>query len=306
MRAAALAVVALLAAGAARGQDMLADAAQVRPGETLMDIARAHGLGYVEMVAANPGLDPWLPPAGASVVLPTTHIAPAGLESAGLMVNLGDMRLYRLRPDGTADSFAVGIGREGVGLSAGTRTRVTGKRRAPTWVPPPSVRAEKPWLPARVPPGPDNPLGDHSLDLAIGLIRIHGTNLPDGVGRRVSFGCIRLYPEDIAALFEAVAVGTSVLFVDEPVKLAWVDDELYLEAHPTTAQADSAEDRLTLPDSGQAEAVLHAVAIFAGDRAERVDWPIVAQAERERRGIPIRVTRPTAGPPVALVPDDPS
>ncbi len=262
----------------------------VAPGENLEDIARANDLGFVEVMAANPGVDPWLPAPGTRLILPTVHLPPQPLRP-GLTANLGDMRLYWLRAPGAEPlSFPMGIGREGWSLRSVT-TRVVGKRVHPTWTPPHSIRAEKPWLPAVVPPGPDNPLGDYSLDLGLGLIRIHGTNLPDGVGRRTSHGCLRLYPEDIAHLFPQVGAGTRVTIIDQPAKLAWIGGALWLQINPDQGQADAVEDRKPMPIrpvAGLREQVIAA----AGPAADRVDWAEVEWAERHRPAIPIRITPP--------------
>jgi L,D-transpeptidase ErfK/SrfK len=277
---------------------VLADRVAVQAGETLMDIARAHDVGFVEMRAANPGLDPWLPPPGAVVLLPTAHLPPPQLEQAPLVINLAAMRLYWRPPEGTAVSFPVGIGRDGMDLKP-TMTRVAGKRRDPTWVPPPSVLAEKPWLPARVPPGPDNPLGAFSLDLALGLVRIHGTNLPDGVGRRVSHGCFRLYPEDIERLFPQVAVGTPVAIIDMPIAIARADGEWWLEIHPGLDAADAIEaGKPGSPQQGQD--LESAIARTVGDDLWRIDWGAVAWSRSHPLGIPVRISRPQAPPPQPL------
>ncbi|MEW5727907.1 MAG: L,D-transpeptidase family protein [Pseudomonadota bacterium] len=302
--AAALALLAAVLAPSADAQapapaQLRAVVATAREGDTLPDLARANGLGYVELVAANPGVDPWRPRPGHPVVLPVAHLAPE--LPAPLVVNLGDMRLYHRRHGGSIASFPIGIGRDGWELAAGMSTTVVRKRERPTWVPPASIRAEKPWLPASVPPGPDNPLGEYSLDLGLGLIRIHGTNRPDGVGRRVSHGCIRLYPEDIARLFPDIAVGTAVAVVDQPAKLAWLDDgELWLEIHPSQDQADAVEYRRPLPRHEVAR-LEERVLAAAGAEAARIDWGLVAWAEETRLGVPVRVTRPAAGPPTALL-----
>jgi len=288
--AAAFAACALLwsqAGAAAEPLVLLGEPYQVAAGDNLADVARAHGLGYVELLAANPGLDPWAPPEGATLMLPTTHIAPRR-PGPGLLVNLGDMRLYFAPADGGAvASFPIGIGREGRALPA-TTTRVAGKRARPSWTPPASIRAEKPWLPAVVPPGPDNPLGAYSLDLALDLVRIHGTNLPDGVGRRTSHGCLRLYPEDIARLFPRVPVGTRVTILDQPAKLAWIDGALWLEAHPDGDQADSVEDRRPLP-ARTLPGLDQRVTAAAGAEAARIDWDAVRWAEAHRPGLPVRI-----------------
>jgi L,D-transpeptidase ErfK/SrfK len=96
---------------------------------------------------------------------------------------------------------------------------------------PKSIKLEKPELPDVVPPGPDNPLGTHALRLSSGFVLIHGTNRPWGVGRRVSHGCIRLYPEDIPKLFSLVSTGTKVMIVQQPVKAGVRDKRVYIEVH---------------------------------------------------------------------------
>jgi len=117
-------------------------------------------------------------------------------------------------------------------------THVIAKIKHPAWYPPESIRKEHAEngdpLPKVVPSGPDNPLGDFALRLAAGNgeYMLHGTNNPTAVGMAVTHGCIRMYPEDVAALFALVPVGTPVRLVDEPVKVAWVEGQLLLEAHP--------------------------------------------------------------------------
>lgn len=279
---------------------MMAGSAVAGPGETVMDVARAHDLGFVEIMAANPGIDPWLPPEDRALVLPVIHLIPPGLDRAPLVVNLPEMRLYWRRPNGDVASFPVGIGRDGMGLGP-TVTRVVGKRRNPTWVPPPSVLAEKPWLPAQVPAGPDNPLGAFSLDLADGLVRIHGTNLPDGVGRRVSHGCFRLYPEDMERLFAEVPMGTTVAIIDEPVKLAWIDGELWLELHPAQHSADAIEAGLS-PTIEAPPDLDRKIGAAAGQAAWRIDWKTVAWARNHPQGIPLRITHPETPAPRSILP----
>ena len=258
--------------------------------DTLVDLARDRGLGYVELVAANPRIDPWLPPEDGEIVLPHGHILPSAPRT-GIVINLADQRLYYFPADGRPQSFAIGIGRQNFVTPLG-ETKVVGKRRNPTWTPPPSARAEDPSLPSIVPPGPENPLGNRALYLGWPGYLIHGTNKPYGVGRRVSLGCIRLYPEDIERLFEAIERGTEVHVVDQPIKVGWHQGELYLEAHPTLRQASEIEEdgKLTYEDAPDARELILAA---AGDAADRIDWETVETAVRERRGIPISIARNT-------------
>jgi L,D-transpeptidase ErfK/SrfK len=261
----------------------------VAPGDTLLDLARRHGLGFIEIRAANPGLDPWILAPGTRVVLPTAHLLPGGRRE-GIVINLADQRLYFFPPrGGPALSFPIGIGKKRWETPLG-QTRVVGKRENPTWVPPPSVRTERPDLPAAFPPGPNNPLGAFALDLSWDNFVIHGTNRPDGVGRRVSHGCIRLYPEDISRLFPLVKIGTPVVFLDQAIKFGWLDDELNMEAHPSQAQADEIEadgrfTRVHVPD------IAWRAVRAAGEQANRLDWSLIDQIAAERQGIPVRITR---------------
>lgn len=256
--------------------------------DTLIDLARDRGLGYVELAAANPRVDPWLPPEGEEIVLPHGHLLPSPPRT-GIVINLADQRLYYFPPHGRPQSFAIGIGRQNHVTPLGT-TKIVAKRQNPTWTPPPSARAEDPSLPKVVPPGPENPLGTHALYLEWPSYLIHGTNKPYGIGRRVSFGCIRLYPEDIEQLFDVTERGTEVRVVDQPIKVGWYRNELYLEAHPTLSQASEIEDNgeLTYEDAaGSRDLILAA----AGDAAHRVDWETVETVVRERRGIPVPIVR---------------
>jgi L,D-transpeptidase ErfK/SrfK len=257
--------------------------------DTLHEIARQNELGYVELRAANPDVDPWLPGDGAMVTLPTAFVLPAA-ERRGIVINLAEQRLYYFRRDpASVVTYPIGIPSCRTLIPLGATT-VVAKRKNPTWFPPPSLRDERPDLPESVPPGPDNPLGTAALSLGWPNFVIHGTNKPDGVGRRVSHGCIRLYPENIDALFDMVPVGTRVTTVDQPVKVGWSDGILYLEVHPTQDEADDVEahGRIENPSLLDAEQM---VRIKAGDLSERVDWALVKQTARARRGIPIPIAR---------------
>ncbi|MEM7021693.1 MAG: L,D-transpeptidase family protein [Pseudomonadota bacterium] len=257
--------------------------------DTLLDVARRFDLGYVEMVAANPGTDPWVPGEGTNVVLPTVHLPPAG-EPEGIIINLADMRLYYFEePGGPMQSFPIGIGRDGLTTPQGATT-VTRKRKDPDWRPTARMRAEDPELPAVVPAGPENPLGHRAMYLGWPQYLIHGTNKPLGIGRRVSSGCIRMYPEDIEYLFEQIDIGTKVTVVDQPIKLSWIGDALYIEAHPTQAQSDQIESSGTFDPLLDSKVVDEVLAV-AGDQAPLLDWSRIREATIERRGYPIRITR---------------
>lgn len=263
--------------------------------DNLLDVARAHDLGFVELRAANPDIDPWLPGADMRIVLPSAHLLPDAPRE-GIVINLPEMRLYHFREPGRApETYPVGIGREGWTTPTGS-SRILRKAAEPSWYPPESIRAARPELPAVVGPGEENPLGSHALYLDWPAYLIHGTNRPWGIGRRVSSGCIRMYPEDIVTLFETVPVGTPVTVVDQPVKLGWVGGDLYIEAHPTQDQADMLEVEGRF-DPVVPDGILGLVEGFAAkgddtrDEGTEIDWAAVLAAVKERRGYPIRVSR---------------
>ncbi|RMG73934.1 MAG: L,D-transpeptidase [Nitrospirae bacterium] len=204
--------------------------------ETLVELALKEDLGYNEIADANPGVDPWYPGKGTRVVVPTFWVTPEveDLRDSLIVVNLAELRLYffkRISDKRVAViTFPIGIGSEGRDTPTG-RYRIVQKMKDPVWVVPESIRAEDPSLPERVPPGPDNPLGRYALRLSNPSYLIHGTNKPLGVGRRVSHGCLRMYPEDIETLYNLVTVGTEVRIVYEPIKISVEQEGIFIEVH---------------------------------------------------------------------------
>jgi L,D-transpeptidase ErfK/SrfK len=286
---AALTLFAVVAQAAAN--DMIGDQRKylVREDDTLYDIARYNGLGITELRTANPGIDPWLPPLGQEIVLPTAHLLPSG-PRRGIVINLGDQRLYVFGSQADdVSSYPIGIGHAATATPVGTTT-VVRKRENPTWIPPASIREAQPTLPAAVAPGPGNPLGKHALDLGWPSYVVHGTNRPYGIGRRISHGCIRLRADDIAQVFKEVAIGTPVRVVDEPVKLGWSEGELFLEAHPTQDQADQIDETGSFTFAGYGD-LMGRVAEAAGKQSKRIDWNLVRRVADQRRGVPVRITR---------------
>ncbi|KTD63925.1 L,D-transpeptidase family protein [Legionella spiritensis] len=205
-------------------------------GETINDVGLRYGVGYVEMVRANPHIDARrsLSP-GTKIVIPSCYLLPSGPRE-GLVINLAEYRLYYFPPgDNVVITMPIGIGKAGWHTPVG-KTTVVARERDPVWRPTANIKAaasEKGvLLPNQFPPGKHNPLGRHILRLGWPTYLIHGTNRRDGVGMRVSAGCIRLMPEDIEQLFDQVAVGTPVRVINEPVKIGWQHGALYLEVHP--------------------------------------------------------------------------
>jgi lipoprotein-anchoring transpeptidase ErfK/SrfK len=204
----------------------------IRDDDSLVELARQYDVGYNEITAANPGVDPFVPKIGTRVTIPGKWILPDVPKRKGVVINLAEMRLYYFPPRsrGVIETFPVGIGDEGWDTPTGTY-RIVEKIVNPAWHVPLSIRSQKPELPEVVPPGPDNPLGSHALRLSIGTVLIHGTDRPFGIGRRVSHGCIHLYPEDIAELFRKVRIGTRVTIVRQLVKASAVNGRVLVEIH---------------------------------------------------------------------------
>ncbi len=280
-----------LAAGGGWAQDVVGEMQTYRTvyEDTLLDVARRFDLGFVEMRAANPDVDLWLPGAGTEVILSTAHLLPDAPRD-GVVINLAEMRLYYFaEPNGVPQTHPVGIGRAGRLTPLG-RTSIERKAADPAWYPPQSIRAEKPYLPAVVAPGPDNPLGEFALYLAWPAYLIHGTNNPWGIGRRVSSGCIRMYPEDIERLYGAIPIGAPVTVVDQPVKFGSIDGALYIEVHPSQSQADQLEIEGEF-DHEIPSGILQLAEEKAAGLNVTVNWATVLRAAQERRGYPVRISR---------------
>lgn len=256
---------------------------------TFSDLAREYGLGYDELAAANPDVDPWLPGEGTAVLLPTQYVLP-DMPRVGIVLNIASKRLFYFPAveEGklqTVLTYPIGIGRVGWETPLGSAS-IIAKARDPSWYVPASVRQEHRELgdplPSVVPPGPDNPLGKFVLKLDLPGYLIHGTNQPYGVGMRVSHGCVRLYPENIELLYELVALGEQVVIINEPYLAGQLDGDWYFEGHAPL------EDDLV---SGEE----HLQAIFASlnpddaDSAVEFDQEAVRQIAAASLGVPVKI-----------------
>ena len=259
--------------------------------DTLYDIARRFSLGSEEIVRVNPGMDPWLPGAGRDVVIPGERVLPPGPRN-GIVVNLPEHRLYYYpkTPPGQKPkviTYPVSIGKMDWHTPLG-KTEIISKKERPTWNPPESVRKEHiangDPLPPIVPAGPDNPLGLYAMRLNIkpGDYLIHGTNNPIAVGMAVTHGCIRMYPEDIEALFPLVPVGTPVYLINAPLKLAWVNGALVLEAHPPINGEGETQEVDVEKFAGMLEQAL-------GQTVVAIHWDLAREELAKARGMPVVV-----------------
>lgn len=275
--------------------DMIGKEERISAGrkDTLIDLGRLHGFGYDEISAANPGIDPWMPPDGSTITLPHAHILPDAPRT-GIVINTAEMRLYYFpKATNTVETFPVSVGRTDWNTPLVT-TRISRKAANPTWYPPASIRQEHLQkgdpLPAVVPPGPDNPLGKYALYLGVPGYLLHGTNNEFGVGMQVTHGCMRLYAPDVERLFQNVPVGTAVRIVNQPYKVGWRDGVLYVEVHSLEdgAPAHQAVSPTTLKQLVQQQ---------IADLSEYpVNWDTVEEARIEATGLPVAV-----GPKVTIV-----
>ena len=270
----------------ARGEDVIGRLAILRleKGDTLPDIARHFSLGINAISAANPGVDVWVPEAGERVILPLRFILP-DTPRKGIVVNLAAMRLFRYKEVGTSllvTTYPIGIGTSERPTPTGTM-HVARKAVRPTWHVPDSIaedhRKKGDILPAAVPPGPENPLGEYALYLSRSGYVIHGTNKPASIGLTATNGCLRLYPEDVKMLFDDTPVKTSVLIVNQPYLIGQRNGVLYLEAHSPLEGSSALELK-------KLHAKLRAIEKNAG---RGLDWKKVKEVQAAARGVPVPI-----------------
>lgn len=254
--------------------------------DTLIDIGRKNGFGYDEISAANPGIDPWMPADGSTVILPHVHILPDAPRE-GIVINTAEMRLYYYpKATNTVETYPVSIGRTDWNTPLVT-TRIARKMANPAWYPPASIRKEHLQkgdpLPSVVPPGPDNPLGKYALYLGIPGYLLHGTNNEYGIGMQVTHGCMRLYAPDIERLFQKVPVGTPVRIVNQPYKVGWHEGVLYVEVH-------SLEEGASAHQKSSPTTLNQLVQQHAQEFLDYpIDWQAVEQARVEATGLAVAV-----------------
>src|SRR4030066_162812 len=270
----------------ARGEDVVGRLAIIRleKGDTLPDIARHFSLGINAISAANPGVDLWVPEDGERVTLPLSFMLP-DTPRKGIVVNLAAMRLFQYKADGTSlwvTTYPIGVGTSERPTPTGTM-HVVRKAVRPTWHVPASIarehRKKGDILPAAVPPGPENPLGEYALYLSKSGYLIHGTNKPASIGLTATNGGLRPYPENVKMLFDDTPVKTPVLIVDQPYLLGQRNGVLYLEAHAPQEASGALESEK-----------LHKKLRTIEKKAQRtLDWKKVKEVQAEARGIPVPI-----------------
>lgn len=276
----------------AKDDDVVGRPASLRlvKGDTLPDVARHFSLGISEVCAANPAVDTWLPEPDERIVLPLSHILP-DCPRKGIVINLAAMRLFQFRGDAGSpevSTYPVGIGTTERPSPTGPMY-VRSKTFRPTWVVPASIaedhRKKGDILPARVPPGPENPLGEYALYLSKPSYLIHGTNKPYSIGLNATNGCIRLYPEDVKRLYASTPVNTPVRILNQPYLVGRHNGTVYLEAHAPLGGSEAAEMEKTF-------AKLRSIEKKSG---RKIDWARVEEVFAKARGIPVPVSEAGQG-----------
>ena len=278
----------------AKGEDVIGQLAfiSLEKGDTLPDIARHFSLGINAVSAANPGVDVWVPKAGERIMLPMSFILPDAPRK-GIVINLAVMRIFQYKGDGESLSvftYPVGVGTEERPSPTG-QMYVDRKAIRPTWHVPASIAADHrkkgDILPAAVPPGPDNPLGEYALYLSKSGYLVHGTNKPASIGLRATNGCIRLYPEDVKKLFERTPVKTPVTMVNQPYLLGRHNGVIYMEVHAP----------LEGMDADNFDSIYKKLRDIEKESGRTADWSKVKKVLAEARGIPVPIfeIRPGSG-----------
>lgn len=267
--------------------------------DTVLDIAYRHRLGFDRVTRMNPHIkNIWIPDPGTVVQLPTEHILPEP-PWRGLVINVPEMQLYDFTVKnelGEPELFSIAIGDE-IDPSLMGEFKVGKKRAQPAWHVPKSIQAERPELPAVVPPGPDNPLGPYWMTIGSTSYGIHGSNNEWSIGRLATHGCIRLYNDQIERLFLRTKEKTPLRLLYQTVKLGQRGSTLYIESHPDLYGKDPAREQVVVER------------LRTLDLLHYVDAIALHRAIEEQRGTPVPIgtlppigTAPEGLPPVTQAP----
>ncbi|MBX3708438.1 MAG: L,D-transpeptidase family protein [Gammaproteobacteria bacterium] len=254
--------------------------------DTIVTISQKYNVGHNAIEAVNPQLNLSKKLSYFSTVkVPTQHLLP-NQPREGIIVNLPEMRMYYFIP-GTnkVATYPIGIGKIGKTIPI-RKAVITKKAKDPVWIPPEDIRefnlAQGVVLPQVMPPGPDNPLGPYAIYMSIPTYLIHSTIFPESVGKRASFGCIRMYESDIKEFFPTINSGIPIAIINSPIKVGWQEDHLYVEAHKPLDEHDKAFDTTLV-------GTVSLVSNLTKNQDTLVDWQGIAFIEKARDGLPHEV-----------------
>lgn len=259
---------------------------QTQPGDTFAALAEKYDVGYYQLYAANPEVNPKELTPYTELIIPTQFILPH-IKREGIVIDLGAMRLYYFpKNENVVYTYPVGIGQQDWNSPIGTLDIIQ-KEKNPVWVVPQSIydfrKKNGDPVPHMLPSGPNNPLGFYALRLSLPTYLIHGTNDPASVGRRSSAGCIHLYANDIQELFNIVTLKTNVQFINQPYLIGLQDGDVYLEAHlPLKEQREALANRRVDVVGLVGSLNLPAIA--------KVDWQKADMVLKEHTGVPVLIT----------------
>jgi L,D-transpeptidase ErfK/SrfK len=253
----------------------------------ITDLGEKYSVGYLEFLESNPLVDIQNLWSGERLVLPTKYILPPA-PRRGIVINLAELRMYYYpKKSDAVYIFPIGIGRSHTPTPL-MKSKIIAKHKDPTWIPTEDTHEEARelgiMLPERILPGPQNPLGKYSIRLSHYTYLIHGTNRPEGVGMKSSGGCIRMYPDDVEQLFHLVHVGTPVDIIDQPFKIGWKNNVLYLESHvPVELKRKKAKDQL--------EPLIDVLKDKIYMQHAKIDWQRAIKVAEQQTGIPEPIGR---------------
>lgn len=254
------------------------------PGDTLLSIGQRFNLGLNSILGANPGIPATAKlPSGTIVTVPTSFILPA-LPRNGIVINVPEMRMYYYPAGSDAVmTFPIGIGKTGKPTPL-KNTTIVRKATNPTWRPTPSIiafnKAQGIDLPAAMPPGPDNPLGPYAIYTGIPTYLMHSSIFPESIGRRASFGCIRMNEADIKEFFPLVEPGIPVAIIDMPNKIAWDGNRLFMQTFTPLEETNN-------PAQVGLNSMINQIDnLTAKNEITMVNWPLVAYLAENRDGVP--------------------
>lgn len=252
---------------------------EVRAGDTLGSVGARFAVARDTLIEMNQLTSPYRLAVGQSLVVDNTHIAAAN-PRVDITINIAQ-RLLVLAEGERVRAYPITVGRRTWPTPVGAFT-ITGKETDPIWDVPVSIQREmeqqgKPVV-TRMEASPLNPLGRHWIGLSLPGIGIHGTNAPSSIYAFASHGCVRMHPDDVAELFQRIAVGATGVLVYQPVVVALINDRVWIEIHPDEYRR-----------AGDAMATVAEAAERAGLRAV-IDWALAREVVRKRQGRAVDVT----------------
>ncbi len=206
---------------------------EVKAGDTLASIGARFGVTRAGLIELNQLTQPGVLTIGQTLAIDNTHVVAVD-PRVSLTINIAQ-RLLVFVEEERVTAYPITVGRRSWPTPVGAFT-IVDKETNPAWDVPISIQQEmkaqgKPVI-TRMEPSPLNPLGAHWLRLSLPGLGIHGTNAPSSIYSFASHGCIRMHPDDVAALFGRVGPGTAGVLLYQPVIIGIVGDRVWLEAQP--------------------------------------------------------------------------